>query len=172
MSEATADTRQEHPDPSREAQSLRFTRKVFDITQEQLAKKAGLTRASVANIEAGRQRLTPSTFERLTKALDELAKQRQYRGNPQREKMAIQRLNSLAELMGIAVEPSAPPDPAKENAELRQRVAELEAVTRDLRELVDTLRNLYEVETKAAVLHGRAEELQDKLNPEREEPKD
>lgn len=44
-------------------------RKVLGITQDELAKRVGMNRTSVTNIEIGRQRLLLDTVERFAKAL-------------------------------------------------------------------------------------------------------
>ena len=48
---------------------IRIIREALDMNQDELAKKVGLTRASVANIETGRQRLLLHTVEQVSKAL-------------------------------------------------------------------------------------------------------
>lgn len=47
---------------------IRIIREALDMNQDELAKKVGLTRASVANIETGRQRLLLHTVEQFAKA--------------------------------------------------------------------------------------------------------
>ena len=44
-------------------------RKWFGITQEELAKRCGISRPSLANIEAGRQRVSLHDVEALAKAM-------------------------------------------------------------------------------------------------------
>lgn len=45
-------------------------RTVLEITQQDLAKRVGLTRASIANIEAGNQRVLLNDVERFAKAFN------------------------------------------------------------------------------------------------------
>lgn len=48
---------------------IRIIREALDMTQGDLAKRVGLTRVSVTNIEIGRQRLLLHTVEQFAKAL-------------------------------------------------------------------------------------------------------
>ena len=51
-------------------QRIRYIREVLGITQETLAKKVGLTRVSINNIENGNQRITLHTIENVANALN------------------------------------------------------------------------------------------------------
>lgn len=53
---------------------IRMTREFLSLTQEELAKRMRLTRTSLTNIEAGRQRLQLQTVERFAKELGVTAK--------------------------------------------------------------------------------------------------
>ena len=48
---------------------IRIIREALDMTQEELAKRVGMTRVSVTNIEIGRQRLLLQTVETFARAL-------------------------------------------------------------------------------------------------------
>lgn len=48
---------------------VRYIREQLGLTQDDLAKRVGLTRCSLTNIETGRQRLLLHTVERLADAL-------------------------------------------------------------------------------------------------------
>lgn len=48
---------------------IKMTREFLSITQEELAKKVGISRGSLANIEVGRQRLLLHNIEEFAKAL-------------------------------------------------------------------------------------------------------
>ena len=48
---------------------IRIIREALDMTQGDLAKRVGLTRVSVTNMEIGRQRLLLHTVEQFAKAL-------------------------------------------------------------------------------------------------------
>jgi len=48
---------------------VRVLRETLGVTQEELAKKAGMTRTSLTNIEAGRQRTLLDGVERFAAAL-------------------------------------------------------------------------------------------------------
>lgn len=48
---------------------VRYIRETLGITQQDLARRVKLTRTSIANIEAGRQRLQLHTVEQLAAAL-------------------------------------------------------------------------------------------------------
>lgn len=50
-------------------QNLRNVRIACDLTQEALAKRVGLTRTSIVNIEAGRQRILLDDVQRFAAAL-------------------------------------------------------------------------------------------------------
>jgi DNA-binding XRE family transcriptional regulator len=51
------------------ARTFRTTRKARRMTQEQLAKRVGLTRTSVVNFESGRQRCMLHQIERMARVL-------------------------------------------------------------------------------------------------------
>jgi transcriptional regulator with XRE-family HTH domain len=53
---------------------IRMIREALDIDQGELAKRVGLTRPSVNNIEQGRQRLQLQTVDTLARALGTTAK--------------------------------------------------------------------------------------------------
>mgnify|MGYP001580414373 FL=1 len=48
---------------------ISFIRETVGFTQEELAKKIGLTRTSLTNIEAGKQRILMHTLEEIAKGL-------------------------------------------------------------------------------------------------------
>lgn len=48
---------------------VRIVREILDLTQADLAERVGLERASVTNIEAGRQRVSLDAVERFARAL-------------------------------------------------------------------------------------------------------
>lgn len=48
---------------------VRMIRETLGLQQEELAKRTGLTRGSIANIETGRQRLLLQTVEKLARGL-------------------------------------------------------------------------------------------------------
>lgn len=48
---------------------VRHMRELLDLSQEELAKRAGISRGSLANIETGRQRLLLDNVEDLAKAI-------------------------------------------------------------------------------------------------------
>jgi DNA-binding XRE family transcriptional regulator len=50
------------------AAQIRMVREVMDITQEDLAKTLGISRPSLANIEAGRQRIMLHDIDKIAKA--------------------------------------------------------------------------------------------------------
>jgi transcriptional regulator with XRE-family HTH domain len=54
---------------------IRQIRETLGLQQEELAKRVGLTRASIANVEIGRQRLLLDGIERYAKALGTTPKQ-------------------------------------------------------------------------------------------------
>jgi DNA-binding XRE family transcriptional regulator len=51
------------------ARTFRTTREALHMTQEQLAKRVGLTRTSIVNFEAGRQRCMLHQIERMARVL-------------------------------------------------------------------------------------------------------
>ena len=48
---------------------MRLIRDMLDISQEDLAKRTGMSRPTIANIEVGRQRLLLDQIETIAKAL-------------------------------------------------------------------------------------------------------
>lgn len=49
---------------------IKMTREFLSITQQELSKKMGISRGSLANIEVGRQRLLLNNIEEFAKALN------------------------------------------------------------------------------------------------------
>jgi transcriptional regulator with XRE-family HTH domain len=54
---------------------VRLIRETLGMQQEELAKRVGVTRSSIANIEIGRQRMLLNTIEELARALGTSPKQ-------------------------------------------------------------------------------------------------
>jgi len=52
------------------AENVKYYRSHLDLTQEELATRAGINRSYLAGIEAGRRNISAKTIERLAKALE------------------------------------------------------------------------------------------------------
>ncbi len=63
--------KQDRADLASEAQQVRRLRQQAGLTQEALAKRAGLARPNLARVESGRYRPSLETLERIARALDQ-----------------------------------------------------------------------------------------------------
>ena len=162
-----------HEDP----EELKKVRKRLGVSQEKLGELSGVKPSWIAAVETKRLPLIGPKAHALWRALGDIDFER-------RADLDRRGLMPLSNLLGLEREPTRYGNPdelkrmetmerliatqnsliAVQNELLRTANEEKDARIAALEQKVSDLRNLYEVETEAALAHDRAEELREKIS--------